>query len=345
MCTVKLIAADGLCLDEFYELEDGVVYQLSTEVDEPARTIPDPGEQLLISLMGSWTNAEDALAEIFKAANLPRLGGASGLRGWSSISTYQLCPYRWRMSYLVRRAKGAPRGIDPTSLQIGTLIHTFLAVHYTRMINPTYPLTLQELREACYRYKINPDYVTETWRVITAYFANYEDDYLQPLAIEHRVEDPRHGESCRYDLIARVNEARPGIVPGVYVVEHKSASRFDDATLDGWRNDGEVIGQIDLWDRIKLEKLFGPLQGVLVNILGKQKECKFHRTVVAPQSWQIRDHRKALHVWGARIEEAKATGVFPRSRAACVGRYGKCTYFDHCSGDTNDELPNTAEAA
>ena len=108
---------------------------------------------------------------------------------------------------------------------------------------------------------------------------------------------------------------------------------FDDATLDGWRNDGEVLGQIDLWEQLKLEKRFGELQGVIVNILGKQKVPDFHRTIVSPQRWQTKDHRRWMAYWSAEIDRAKALGVFPRSRAGCIGRYGKCALFDHCSGD------------
>lgn len=123
------------------------------------------------------------------------------------------------------------------------------------------------------------------------------------------------------------------MVPGTYVVEHKTAGRFDDATLDGWRNDGEVLGQITLWKRLDLDAIFGPLRGVMVNIIGKQKIQQFHRTVVSVQSWQSEQHTEDLRHWQGLKQLMISNGIFPRSRANCIGRYGKCVQWSHCSGD------------
>jgi intein/homing endonuclease len=135
------------------------------------------------------------------------------------------------------------------------------------------------------------------------------------------------GRSMMYDLT----------VPGPHtfvangIITHNSASRFDDATLTGWVNDGEVLGQVALWQRLGLDHRFGKLQGVIVNLLGKHKEPQFHRTTVSPESWQVDGHLDDLKRWEGLIQLSRATNNFPRARASCISRFGKCDYFDACS--------------
>jgi hypothetical protein len=101
--------------------------------------------------------------------------------------------------------------------------------------------------------------------------------------------------------------------------------------LEAWVGDGEILGQVDIWQRLKLERRFGQLRGVLVNLIGKQKVPQFHRTVAAPTAFAIDQHRHGLRTWNANIQVAKATGVFPRSRANCIHRFGRCDHWDHCN--------------
>lgn len=347
-CSVCLFEADGTCVDDRFELDNGTLYQLgdtaapeahavSPQQTESGSSASTPG--LVFFTTPSYRNVDEALGEIFVAAGLERLGGASGDRGWSSVSTFQRCPHLWAASYHGRRP--ARSGVDPAPLQIGSLVHTFLAVHYEARILSEYPLTPESVREACLTLRVNPEIIDESWRVFVAYRIFYgaegvgspHDVQLRPLAVEHRVADPKTGRSARYDLVAEVPEATMSLTAGTWIFEHKTSGRFDDATLDGWRNDGEILGQIDLWETLKLEKRFGKLQGVVVNILGKQKKPEFHRTIVSPLRWQTRDHRRSMAIWGAEIDRAVATNVFPRARAHCIGRYGKCPLFDSCSED------------
>lgn len=342
-CTVRLFESDGTCADERFELEDGVLYAIDDApplVGESTATAPVPSPGAVANVFFSeptYVNTDEALGTVFAAVGLQRLGGASGDRGWSSVSTYQKCPHLWSVSYLGR--KTARAGVDPVPLQVGSLVHTFLAVHYQRMITTDYPLTAEGVREQCLALQVDPAVVDESWRVFVAYRVYYgaegigtpRDHEIVPLAVEHRIADPKSGRSARFDLVARVPNATMSLTAGTWIIEHKTSGRFDDATLDGWRNDGEILGQIELWETLKLDKRFGPLQGVLINILGKQKKPEFHRTVVSPQRWQTRDHRRSMAIWGAEIDRAIATGVFPRARAACITRYGKCRLFDSCS--------------
>jgi hypothetical protein len=272
---------------------------------------------------------DEVLEEIFDGAGLPRLGGMSSGRGWSSFSTFQRCPFSWKLKY-VDKAKPALL-VESPSLAIGSLIHTFLAVHYIRMMDDSYPLTPEQVYQAA-RTKANPAFVEEGWRVFVGYRLFYLHENVQPLAIEHDLRDPRTGESCRYDMVAFYPESIAGRPSGTYIVEHKSASRFDNDTLEGWVNDGEVIGEVALWQKLGLDHRFGKLQGVVVNLLGKQKEPQYHRCWVAPESWQVDGHLDDLRRWEGLIQLARSSNNFPRARQGCIGRYGRCNYFDHCAG-------------
>lgn len=286
---------------------------LPPPIDNYVSLEPDPNIRRL----------DDALAEIFQRYGMERLGGASG-RGWSSFAAFQRCP--WYFKQLISGERGTPS----PALETGSAFHAFLALHYTWMIDEALRLTPEVMRNELLDAKCRAENVLEAWRLYDAYALHYEHDYLFPLAVEHWCEDP-DGNTCRYDLIARVDSAQAGIVPGTYICESKTAARFDTATLTGWRNDGEVLGQIMVWKRAKLDRRFGKLRGVIVNIVGKQKVVQFHRTLVPAQSWHVRQHMEDLKVWSALQRMCEATDTWPRSRANCITRYGMCPFFDQCA--------------
>lgn len=274
---------------------------------------------------------EEVLYDIFKRYGLARLGGVSTGRGWSVFSTIQRCKYLYYRKYVEQiQTDITIPGMEPEARAVGTVIHAMLAVYYSRMIIADYPLTPELLRDELLK-AANPEIVQEGYRVFFAYALYYQGEEIQPLAVEFDLRDPRSNESCRFDLIAFFPKAQSDRLPGTYNVEHKSTARFDDDMLNGWANDGEVLGQMMLWKRLGLDLRFGKLRGTIVNILGKQKEPKFHRTTVAPETFQIDQHRADLRVWEAEMHSARATGVYPRSRANCIHRFGKCDLYDFCA--------------
>lgn len=273
---------------------------------------------------------EESLIRVFTKYELTRLGGVSTGRGWSAFSCFQLCRYLFKRRYVEPLPGPMMVGAtEPEPLAIGTMIHALLAVYYTRMIDQSYPLTPELLRDELLGIA-NPEHVQEGWRVFLAYALFYQDENILPLSVEHDLKDPRTGESCRFDLIAHFPEAQSDRLAGTWIVEHKSTSRMDQTSMS-WANDGEVLGQVMLWKRLKLDLRFGELKGVIVNILGKQKEPKFHRVSVSPSTFQIGQHTSDLRRWEAEIQLANVTGQWPRSRANCINRYGLCSLYDHCS--------------
>jgi hypothetical protein len=274
---------------------------------------------------------DDALGDVFARFDMPRLGGASG-RGWSYYSSFQRCPYFFRL-----RQVGA-RGRPAAALEIGSCFHTFLALHYTWMIDSELRLTPEVCRDELLRGGTRAEVISEAWRIYEAYASFYESDYLLPLAVEELAIDPETN-SCRYDMIATVAPGHPSVPAGTWIVEHKTAKAFTNDVLEGWWNDGEIMGQIAIWQRAKLQKRFGKLRGVIVNICGKQKIPQFHRVVIPVQAWHMRQHADDLRVWRALIGMCEATGTWPRARASCVTRYGLCEFFRHCAENKKPEKP------
>lgn len=286
-----------------------------------------PEPTLEIGMFDLYPPVETVLAQLFAEHDLPRLGGPSTGKGWSSFAVAQRCLYLFNKRYV---EKARPPLITETDyIAVGTLVHVFLALHYANLMGSHQAIT----PDVCHDYlrtRANPAFVAEGWRLFAAYRLYYAFDEIQPLGVEYDLQDPRTGESTRYDLIAFFPKSKPGRPGGTYLVEHKTAGRFDFDTLEGWANDGEVIGEAALWARLGLDKRFGPLRGVIINLIGKQKDPKFHRTTVAPQSLLVKAHLDDLRRWDGLLQFCKATRNWPRSRANCINRYGRCDWWEHC---------------
>lgn len=292
---------------------------------EPNMIVPPPiSDRISLEPDPNIRPFDDVMGEIFAHFGMEKLGGASG-RGWSSYATFQRCPYLYKLSYLEGQ-----RGAPSSALTTGSAFHTFLALHYTWMLDENLKLTPFVAKDMLLSLGADAKAVIEAFRLYEAYADKYTNDYLMPIEMEAWAQDP-DGNTCRFDMIAEVPEAQPGVVPGIYIIEHKTAARFTADAIEGWRNDGEILGQIMVWKRAKLDKKYGKLRGTIVNIVGKQKIIQFHRTIVPAQRWHVQQHMEDLKMWAALQQMYAATNVWPKSRANCVTKFGMCSFFDHCA--------------
>ncbi len=259
LCGEKLVpySAESMPYEPYYELlglqmhpsrgdcrvEFTDAFGISIDLNELELPPPDP-EPFFTQ---THPLLEGVLKSVFEEFELPRLGGASTGRGWTNFSIFQRCPYAWKRKYV---EKSAPLVVaDIPGLSIGTLVHTFLALHYVnKMPDSVYKALTPEVMYERLRAQANPELVNEGWRLFRAYRLYYQFEELNntftPLAIEYDLRNPRTGASTRYDLVAFVEHERPGLLPGTYIVEHKTAQRFDSDTLEGWANDGEILGEV-----------------------------------------------------------------------------------------------------
>lgn len=324
-CPVSVCDVMGAPMDHAYVVEGREIF-----VKEP-----DPDALITIRL---FTPTENALQAIFREHGVPFLGGTSGVEGWSSLSTFQRCPYAWARTYLPELFTWGPPTefdyMDAFHLAVGTLVHVFLAVHYSQKIDAAYPLSADAVKQGCDARSVDPNIVNEAWRLFSAYRTYYKFETLVPVKVEALYLDPTTKRSCRTDSLVIETADDRGHPAGLYVMDHKTAQRFDDPVLTGWHNDGGIIQQADIfastWEQQPEYQQLGPLQGVIVNIIGKQKTPEFFRAFVHPSRFQVEQHRAEAPIWQAQRNLAVATGIFPRARNGCITRYGKCSHWEHC---------------
>lgn len=238
----------------------------------------------LISLLPpvqDFKTIDEVLVEVFARHNMARLGGASG-RGWSSYATFQRCPYLYKIKYIDRE-----RGAPALALETGSAFHTFMALHYTWMLDDNLTLTPEVCREELLTNGARPEGVLAGWQCYDNYRMHYEQDYLYPLGIEEFAEG-EHGNTCRYDLIARVDAPQPGVIPGTYIVEHKclaaSEKLQDQAT-------GQLHTVAELHER-----------GIAPLVLGVDENGKLVRAQAEiPQPTTVRDVYEVVLSSGRRL--------------------------------------------
>jgi hypothetical protein len=336
-CTVAVTDGIGISVDDTYEVIDGQVYGRDGTPSEASAIAPgsfivgNPGD-------GAFFGADAAIKLLFESAELPFLGGMSGARGWSSISTFQKCPYLWKSKYGGKKADDENSAPKAPALEIGTLVHHFLAVHYMQRIDPQYPIDPESARRFLELAPVTPEFIQEAWRLFDGYRAYYGDEsWMTPLAVEHLAMDPRTGFSCRWDLVFRVDAPYESWLPGTYVLDFKTSSANTFVGQEEWRNDGQIFGEIDLYEQLGFHRRWGALRGAVVSRIIKTKVPQYHMVLVRPSKAVLKDHRKSLGVWTAQMDLAAATGNYVKSRAACVTRYmGLCEMFDHCAGGEID---------
>src|SRR5262249_3347476 len=155
--------------------------------------------------------------------------------------------------------------------------HAMLACHYLTSGNSgseLYP-TPYALAERVLSVGGDQTIIDECKRLYAAYFNQYgnvADEGVKPLGVE--LPCGIEGiHTSRLDLLANIGDS-------TWIVEHKTASRESRDVIEGWWLDGEIIGEVYAYKLSKLEQLYGPLAGVIVNITIKTQVPKFRRVEV-----------------------------------------------------------------
>ncbi len=176
----------------------------------------------------------------------------------------------------------------------------------------------------------------------TGFYGSGEED-LEPLAIEWFAEHPLLGYTCRYDAIMRLGPNDPFVregqldAGGVVIIERKSAKWLNEWAKEGWFLDGEILGQLLLWEPSGCAKLFGPLAGLIVDIVTKEKSPKFERILVPKNPVTTRIHEQNIRYQKAEMEWWRATGVIPRRFVSCWKFGKKCALYEECRSESAAE--------
>jgi hypothetical protein len=265
------------------------------------------------------------------------------IRGWSSISNYMICD---RMFYYKTVKKY--RKVEPSpALDIGILFHECLAAHYSTGGQRTF-----EPLNACAESR--PEIAHEVKRLLYAYFGAYlkEDaETWDVRAVETEIiGDITYGSSTakvysRLDLLVRKKTKDQPVDPfgpcpdGVYLVDHKVMARITRDLEEGYKMDGQFLLMGLLWHKNKLDEVYGPLKGFIINIVSKTKDVGLKRLVVNIQQedYDRFEHTMAptiveLHNRLASEDEKASEENWPMNFSVCKSPkgYGPCEYLDLC---------------
>ena len=330
---VQVTAADLVRGEPLVFTGNGVPMTMETAVQALSGEL-DP-DRIELDDIVNVTPIDTALVAIFTKAGKPYIPGGSGLQGWSAIKTLQRCAYEYYLSYEITRSKAAADAAlaqRKDALEIGILYHLLRSMEELVVLKrEAEVIDRDELREQLLDAKCAGEVVTEAYRLDDHYRVQYENDYVEPLGTEQRVQLPGDEASARYDAIVKVHP-NDLVAPGTYILERKTTSRFDFASTDGWQNDGGIIGQQMIWQATKLSKKYGKLQGTIVCLVSKTKVPAFRRIIIPVQRRLHQQHAGDLAYWRAYRAMMQVTGHWPRSRNSCAGRFGPCDYFAHCAG-------------
>lgn len=251
---------------------------------------------------------------LFLQENLNEQGGS--VDGWSKISSFQRCPRSYKYRYI--KEPNTPYSKSDDKLDVGILVHALLCLYYKKK---DWTILLEAVRENAFA---DQKVVDESERLMVAYLDRYATDTLNPVVVESVAQI--EGYSCRYDLIA---EYKPdGYPKGLWNLDHKTTSRF--SGLAKYQMHGEIMGQTRLWELSGNAAKYGPLQGSIINLIGRQKIPKFERIVVPYDSFLLDEHMKDIEIWRKRISLSVMNDDFPKSTSNCNSEFGLCNFFDIC---------------
>lgn len=169
----------------------------------------------------------------------------------------------------------------------------------------------------------------------TAYYGTRED--VTPLAMEWLALNERMNYTCRYDMIGAVGPADPLVTSGqaqagdVFIYERKTAAWLSEMALTGWFLDGEILGEILNWNASGCDRLFGPLKGVIVDIVAKTKIPKLHQVIVGADLPTVADHERWLRYTQGEVAMWEASGAYPKRFAQCFDKWGMCGNWHACA--------------
>lgn len=183
-------------------------------------------------------------------------------------------------------------------------------------------------------------------RMLDAYFTRWRDNNdWEILAVEYSVgwthaTDPVQTARIGFEYTTRLDMVvvDHSLVPATKHVEHKSASRLDALTVQGYGQDDQVLGQCFITHQIPWrENGYPPYVGALVNITTKQKVPLCERVPVSPGPEQLASWAAAKRHFAWQSTQYAAWG-HPKNYANCTRRFGRCQFFQLCRTRPEESL-------
>ena len=275
---------------------------------------------------------------------------------WHTLSHLLVCPRRFQLAVLGQMVPGT--AAQP--LQIGIAVHTGMEVFWRRVmwedrnwrLDPpwrTLPGELDKVvtaaaTDAAKVTAADPRVGADERLIALRVLSNFAYEAARSLVAKWRPLWIEGGLAVDLKDVAHAGsgvsipwEARPDLIvveegdlahSGVWVVDHKTASRAVASELMAYRMDGQVLGNI-LAARLGG---FPEVRGFIVNMLGKSAAPSFYHGYVTPGEALLREFADEVGRREGEFVGRMATDSWPRAfhRGACVDQYGSCAYYGPC---------------
>jgi len=276
----------------------------------------------------------------------------------STLETLTTCPRAMQYSKLHKRTLAGTRA----SLNFGSAIHNALEYRYKTCKNtaPTDTQWQEQGKVIEDFFTKNPavedDYRTSSWAVDLV--KKYNQIYsVEPFNV---LVDAKGDTLCELSFILDLfdhplDRLGIGTVPvkyigridlpvqwdgGIWILDHKTTSMLGAQYFEAATMSAQQLGYVWAFQELTKQKC----QGFVINAIRvKQPPAKPKEGL--DSWWRESFQRQRFHVQEEQLVEWKANtialvkeffyhyeqGMFPQKTAWCVGKYGKCQYFDVCS--------------
>jgi hypothetical protein len=288
-----------------------------------------------IQLPGVGRSVDAIIAAAFRSLGCEPFGGATGT-GWSKQSDFQRCPYRYQLKHELG-ATPLIVGEVSTALDVGSVGHALLAVHYAALLpDDRYPgfratiPTPAALLDAMVVEGLPMEIFAIADQCLSGYMEHWATEDVRPVAVEMFAGD-RSFHTSRFDMVFYTDA---GFHPGLWIAEHKFLKSGTD--LEEYRMHGEVLGEMLSWRLSNLTDFFGmPLAGVCLNVTFKPTKTglpRYQRLWLTPREDIIDRYVEDREYWLGVLQDCRqrfGAEAWPKALHGCK-QYRLCRYFAHC---------------
>ena len=169
-------------------------------------------------------------------------------------------------------------------------------------------------------------------RMLEAYFDTYtRAQKWEILAVEETLEYEGAVEyTARLDLVVADHKRAEG---RTNIVEHKTTKLITSDLVDSYQLDLQILGQVWLFERCVDLEAYPAFNGVIVNIVSKQKRVATQRVPCLPSLAHLAAFERSIANWRMTRDFYESLG-WPQSLGHCAGYargYSKCPYYNICN--------------
>lgn len=264
-------------------------------------------------------------------------------RGWHRIQTFLECPQRFAFGHpdecgdpsdpVYAALKAEPKR-SARPLEIGSLLHLGLAQHYARMAMQQQGRSAEEYMEPLTAVRFvgglqKSEYVEYVVECLSAYFDHYRREDFEVVEVESLNAITFGGYKLTGRLDLAIRHRQTGLV---YVMDHKSTSRYSEAQRLAY----SLSGQFHTYEWMARQKYGTAFGGMKINFIQHTPPHKFVRVDSYPVPNLLRKLPGTVVAVETQIEALRSMRLgladwpVANSELVCTHKYGPCEFTNIC---------------